>query len=49
MNFAMLLKYYIGKILPIYSILTILAHKSRYASFLHRVFRNRVATASMII
>ena len=37
MNFA---KYYIGKILPIHSILAIFTHKSRYASFLHGVFRN---------
>jgi len=40
MNFAMLPKYYIGKILPIYSISAIFAHKSHYASFLHGVFRN---------
>jgi len=40
MNFAMLPKYYIGKILPIYSILSIFAHESRYASFLHGVFGN---------
>jgi len=40
MNFAMLPKYHIGKILPIYSISAIFAHKSRYTSFLHRVFRN---------
>jgi len=40
MNFAMLPKYYIGKILPICSISAIFAHKSRYASFLHGVFGN---------
>jgi len=36
----MLPKYYIGKILPIYSISAIFAHKSHYASFLHGVFEN---------
>jgi len=36
MNFVML-KYYIGKILPIYSISAIFAHKSRYTSFQHSV------------
>jgi len=40
MNFAMLPKYYISKNPPIYSILAIFAHKSCYASFLRRVFRN---------
>jgi len=40
MNFALLPKYYIVKILPIYSISAIFAHKSRYANFLHRVFKN---------
>jgi len=40
MNFAMLPKYYICKILPMYSISAIFAHKSYYASFLHGVFRN---------
>ena len=40
MNFAMLPKYYVGKILPIYRISAILAHKSCYASFLHGVFGN---------
>jgi len=39
-NFVMLPKYYISKILPIYRILAIFAHKSRYASFLHGVFGN---------
>jgi len=39
-NFVMLPKYYIGKILPIYRISAIFAHKSRYASFLHGVFGN---------
>jgi len=40
MNFAMLPKYYIGKIQPIYNISAIFAHESRYASFLHGVFGN---------
>ena len=40
MNFAMLPKYYIGKIPLIDRILAIFAHKSRYASFLNRVFGN---------
>jgi len=40
MNFAMLPKYYIGKILPISSISAIFAHKSHCASFLHGVFRS---------
>jgi len=40
MNFAMLPKYHIGKILPIYSMSAIFAHKSRYARFLHGVFGN---------
>jgi len=37
MNFAMFAKVgnCIGKISPIYSISTIFAHKSRYASFMH--------------
>jgi len=38
MNFAMLPKYYIGKILPIYSIMSIFAHKSCCACLLHKVF-----------
>jgi len=37
MNFAMLPKYYIVKISPIYSISAIFAHKIRYASFLYGV------------
>jgi len=40
MNVAMLPKYYIGKILPICSILVIFAQKSRYAGFLHGAFGN---------
>jgi len=36
----MLTKYHVGKILPIYSILAIFAHKGHYASFLHGVFKN---------
>jgi len=36
----MLPKYHIGKILPIYSISAMYAHKSCYASSLHRVFGN---------
>jgi len=39
-NFATLPKYYIGKILLIYSISLIFAHESRYACFLHGVFGN---------
>ena len=39
-NFAMLPKYYIGKILPKHRISAIFAHKSRYTSFLHGVFGN---------
>jgi len=41
MNFAMLPKYYIGKILPMYSISAIFAHKSCCDSFLHGVFGNQ--------
>jgi len=40
MNFTMVLKYHISKILSIYSILAIFAHKSNYAGFLHGIFRN---------
>jgi len=40
MNFAMLPKYYIDKIRPIYSISAIFPHESRYASFLHGMFGN---------
>jgi len=40
MSFVMLSKYHIGKILAIYSISAIFTHKSQYASFPHRVFRN---------
>jgi len=40
MNFAMLSKYYIGKIPTIHNISPIFAHKSRCPSFLHGVFGN---------
>jgi len=40
MNFAILPKYHIGKIPPIYNTSAICAHKSHYASFLHGVFGN---------
>jgi len=38
MNFAMLPKHYISKILPIHSISAIFAHKSRFVTFLRGVF-----------
>jgi len=40
MDFAILRKYYIVKILQICSISGIFTHKSGYASFLHGVFGN---------
>jgi len=48
MNFVMLPKYYIGKILPIYSILAIFVHKRRYASFCTECSETQVATLSLI-
>jgi len=49
MNFATLPKYYIGTILPVYSISVIFAHRSHYSLvFCTKCLETQVATSSMI-